>query len=166
MNNPRLFDMTLKIVEAQKSSTSGKLSPLPPWQQPISGWKPSYGIYFNLVTNNKVFYYFTDLNQDGLYDIPTASCPVEECLEQILITKDNYISNSFTKVFYKDPAPPTNEILNNLHITFTRPNSGATFKSTPVLTRPIDHIEITVSSPAGEVTSVISVYPSGRIELN
>jgi len=167
-------DMTLKIVEAQKSAISGKLAPISqPPSNPLT-WKPSYGVYFNINASPTTFYRFIDLDytippQNKQFDFPVTGCPpaTEECLEKIDITKGNYISNSLTKVFYKDLTGPTNEIVNNLHITFTRPNSGATFKSTsPVLTRPIDHVEITVSSSDGGLTSVISVYPSGRIELN
>ena len=52
-------DIALKVVEAQKSSISGRLPP----SQPVGGqnWKPSYGVYLNPATDNEFFYYFTDI---------------------------------------------------------------------------------------------------------
>lgn len=161
-------DITLKIVEAQKSATSGKLAPPPPAQQPPNPltWKPSYGLYFNRTTPT-TFYYFIDLDQNKQFVPPTLSCPTEECLENnpIYITKGNSISQ--IKIWQGGPPSSPIIIVNDLQITFTRPNSGATFatQASGVLSS-MDRAEITVSSPSGDVISIISIYPSGRIELN
>lgn len=65
-------DVALKIVEAQKSSLSGKLPTATP-SDPQS-WKPSYGVYFNVknvkpkdpLSDNKSFTYFVDLDQNRM----------------------------------------------------------------------------------------------------
>ena len=174
-------DIALRIAKAQKDALSGYFPPaIAPYVSGISGadWKPSYGIYFNVdssVTNSdKSFYYFADLNQDKKL-FSSSSCsfvPVgtsSECFEQINITKGNKIKE--IKIHFRtDPA--TNLILNNLHITFTRPDSGATFQSinagVNTLVPPpfIDYAELKVTNAGESVTSIIKVYPSGRIEIN
>jgi len=56
-------DIALKIVEAQKSSLSGKL---PTTAQPPT-WKPSYGVYFTSGSTTS-FTYFADTSGNGMYD--------------------------------------------------------------------------------------------------
>jgi type II secretory pathway pseudopilin PulG len=155
-------DIALKIVEAQKSSLSGLLPPLAQQAQIDQNWKPSYGVYFNLnpISENKNFIYFTDLNlQNGLYD--SSSCPgTGECLDKITITKNNSISN--LDVFYQNGSSSS---LNDLAITFLRPNSGATIKSSSVLNPGISYAQITVVSPKG-AKALIKLYSSGRVQVN
>src|SRR3989344_2168470 len=55
-------DIALKIVEAQRSSLSGKLPPVTAQYPITSTWKPSFGIYINPSSDNKGFIYFTDLD--------------------------------------------------------------------------------------------------------
>lgn len=172
-------DIALKVVEAQKFSLSGKLPILPPLNP--NTWKPSYGLYFDLApdlannppnTGNKVFYYFVDLDQEKDFDYGTYNCAqpqTNECLDKVTITKGNFIQE--IKVFYQDSNGVPDEILNNVAITFTRPNSGAFITSTnPVidnLNRSVDRIEIKVSSlGSSPATSLIKVYTSGRIQIN
>lgn len=172
-------DIALKVVEAQKFSVSGKLPVLPPASPDI--WKPSYGLYFDLApdlannppnTGNKVFYHFVDLDQNKNFDYGTYNCSqpqTNECLEKVSITKGNYIQE--IKVFYQDSNGVPDEVLNNVAIIFTRPNSGAYITSTnPVidnLNRSVDRIEIKVSSSSSSpATSLIKVYTSGRIQIN
>src|SRR5687768_3941612 len=73
-------DIALKIVEAQKSSLSGKL----PQAEVSPDWKPSYGVYFSLLDEDgeKSFIYFSDINQDNIFD--GTDCTLE-CLEKITI---------------------------------------------------------------------------------
>ena len=87
-------DIALQVVATQKASLSGLL----PVQIPtVSPWKPSYGVYFNIVSDNKSFIYFADLNDDAKYDgLPCTGG--NECLNKITITKNNYISD--LRVFY------------------------------------------------------------------
>lgn len=155
-------DIALKIVEAQKSSLSGKLPPSA--QQALipnpSTWKPSYGVYFNRLTDDKSFLYFTDLNQNTLLD-GIACANNDECLEKITITKGNTISN--LSVFYE--GDPTANALNELIITFTRPNSGATIRTSSPFPFAVSYVQISITSPKG-ATAQIKVYPSGRIQVN
>ncbi len=166
-------DIALKIVEAQKSSLSGLLPPSSFSNQIDSLWKPSYGLYFNLksVIDNKSFIYFTDLGvrdspQNGLYDFGNSSCSIE-CLEVMDIKKGNSISD--LSVFYQGDTPNTsNPPLNDLTITFTRPNSGANIQSSQIplpLISPISYVQIKITSPTG-VTGIIKLYASGRVQVN
>lgn len=156
-------DIALKIVEAQKSASSGRLPPsaqvLPP-----SSWKPSYGVYFNLGStgNNKNFVYFIDLNQNGYSDSSFCSSfgGSYECVDKINITKNNYISS--LNVFYTDGSINS---VQNLAFTFTRPNLETAMYNNNVLLPGVSYVQITITSPA-EITANIRVYPSGRIQIN
>lgn len=151
-------DIALRIVEAQKSSLSGKLPPFPQRSLISSTWKPSYGIYFNLVSDNKSFIYFTDINNNTLYE---GSACTDECLEKITITKGNSISS--LNVFYRNN--PTAYGFNDLTLTFSRLGGTAAIKSTTPFTATISYIQIVVVSPKS-ATAGIKLYPSGRIEVN
>ena len=155
-------DIALKIVEAQKSSVNGA------WNfSAIANWKPSYGIYFNSsatldtdgVSFNKKFIYFADLDNNNNYDGP-STCATAECLDKIIITKNNYISriDSYTDSIL------TQQITNSLSIIFKRSDPGATFTSSGLLLG-FDYIQITIASPRG-ATALIKIYPSGRVQIN
>lgn len=155
-------DIALKIVEAQKSSISGKLNA----GVLLATWKPSYGVYFNLTnganTGDKVFYYFVDLDaRNQQFDPGVFSCPNSECLEKFNITKGNTISE--LRVYYVDGTFTV--IPNDLHITFTRPDSRAIFRSSTAFTSSVAYAQITIRSPK-EATSTIKAYASGRIQVN
>lgn len=153
-------DIALQIVEAQKSALSGLLPP--PTFLPPLGWKPSYGVYFNLAgAENKSFIYFTDFPTLTVYD-GLSSC-TGECLNKVtLTTKNSYISR--LDVFYQS-APLIPVSIQNLTITFSRPDSGAKLTSSPALSPNISHAQITVTSQKG-ATSLIKIYPFGRIQVN
>lgn len=158
-------EIALKVVEAQKSSLSGKLPPPTPQYPIIATWKPSYGIYVNPTSDNKSFIYFTDLDnttppQNGLFD---GSACTGECLEKITITKGNYISG--LNVFYQGG---TTAPLSDLTVTFKRPNSAAVIKSTTILILPVSYIEMTIFSPKSTTgnTAKIKLYSSGRVQVN
>jgi len=159
-------DIALKVVEAQKSSLSGKL----PFPTPQSTWKPAYGVYFNSssmpldtdgIAFNKKFIYFADIDNEKDYDGETSSC-TGECLDRIIITKNNYISN--VDMCTTDPCVSGSSPINPLSITFTRPNSGASFYTNTEITGP-DYFQITIKSPK-TATATIKIYPSGRIQVN
>jgi len=160
-------DIALKLVQAQKYSTSGKLPPLT--QQglisDINIWKPAYGVYFNTTneTNKKKFVYFTDINSDNNCDSSCASfLSGGEFLEKIDINKGNFIS----KLEIIDSNNSVCATLTGLTVLFRRPNSEAKIKTEPTSSCITSYIQITVSSPASTpVTSKILVYPSGRIEI-
>ncbi|HEV7424625.1 MAG TPA: type II secretion system protein [Candidatus Paceibacterota bacterium] len=152
-------DIALKFVEAQRASLSGNLPPLAQQAQITSSWKPSYGVYLNPVSDNKSFIYFADLDQNSNLINPDCS-GVAECLDKISITKGNTISS--LNVFYQNS---TSAPLNDLTVTFVRPNSAAVIKSTTPLNPNILYVQATILSPRSP-TATIKVYPSGRIQVN
>src|SRR5674476_904401 len=89
-------DIALQVVQAQKSSMSGLLPTLTPT---VSPWKPSYGVYFNMVTP-KQFVYFVDLNNAYGYE-------PGETLNTVSITKNNYIYriDKCTDITCTSPSP-------------------------------------------------------------
>ena len=157
-------DIALKVVEAQKAALSGKL---PPSGGYGASWKPSYGIYFNLLSpgDDHTFIYFTDLNQSGDYTDPSF-CPIPgdggECLDKINITNDNRVTEM--KVYYQDGGiTPTTT--SDLSINFTRPNGGAVLRSSAGFSSAPSFVEITIVSPQG-ATAELKIYTSGRIEIS
>jgi prepilin-type N-terminal cleavage/methylation domain-containing protein len=145
-------DIALKLVEAQKSATSGK------WNSSAgTSWKPAYGVYFNKTANNKNFIYFADLNNDNMYAGP--SCGLPDCLDTVTINKGNYISN--LDVVYQSSTTSVND----LTVAFTRPNYGPSFSVGGSPLSSVSYIQITISSIGG-ATSLIKLYASGRIQIN
>ncbi len=160
-------DIALKIVEAQKSSTSGLL----PIQTPtVSPWKPAYGVYFNNTdVDNTSFIYFTDLNNDNFDNDLSCSLPPNiasgECLDQIKITKNNHISRIDSYL-----GSVATQIKNPLFVTFKRPNSAAVFyyldSEGALLPLPgFDYVQISIISSQSDASN-IKIYPSGRIQVN
>ncbi len=150
-------DIALKIVEAQKSSTSGRV----PSFSVSPTWKPSYGIYINPSTDNKSFSFFADVDQDGQFD--DTSCPgTIECLEKISITKGNSISGlSFVNRNETNSNP-----MNDLTITFIRPNGAAVLRSSTIGFVPanVNYVEIGVISQKG-TPATIKIYSSGKLDI-
>jgi prepilin-type N-terminal cleavage/methylation domain-containing protein len=155
-------DIALKVVEAQKAATFGQLNS----HTYITNWKPAYGVYFTLNSNgladNKSFDYFSDLNNNTSYDdsVCSPSTLGGECLDKINITKGNYVS--LLTMYYQDSS---HQSINDVSIFFTRPNSGASFRSTSSLSTGISYLEIQVSSPRNYSANV-RVYASGRLEIH
>jgi prepilin-type N-terminal cleavage/methylation domain-containing protein len=152
-------DIALKAVESQKSSVSGLFPPAPQLSLITSTWKPSYGLYFNLATNNKNFIYFTDVNNNHTYEGTTCT---DECLSQISITKGSSISR--IDVYYQ--GNPTPQTLSDLTISFTRPSSIAYFRSSVGLSPNIFYVQVTTVSANSSSTARIKVFSSGRIQVN
>ena len=156
-------DIALKVVEAQKSASSGKMAPV--GHDPrIQSWKPSFGLYFKSgVSLGKDLVYFTDLNNIGYCDI-SCDPPSDgaDYLETINISKGNYIKK--IEVFY---SQDNSQEVPNLSIVFTRSSSGmsvATYNGTNVTPLDVYYVLITVSSQSG-ITSSIQIYSSGRIQI-
>ncbi len=157
-------NIALKVVEAQKSSTSGVLPSVAlqgSFTNPtLALWKPAYGVYFDTNTNTN-FVYFIDIDQNGLLTGSASTC-TGECLQKFTLTKGATISG--LNVFYTgDPAAYP---ISDLNVVFTRPNSGPIFKSGGVsLPINVSYVQVTVRSP--KLFSVnIKIYPSGRIQVN
>ena len=159
-------DVALKVVEAQRASLSGNI---PVRTISVQNWKPSFGIYFSIAGgadskggDSKDFIYYVDLNQNNQYDSSvTCNTLSDECLEKINITKNNTISN--LAVFYNDGT--SNTALADLTVTFSRPNSGATIRSSTTLNANISYVQATITSPRG-ANAYIKIYASGRIQIN
>lgn len=143
-------DIALQIVTAQKSALNGLLP-----QVGVFTEKPSYGVYFNTVTNNKEFIYFIDLNNAGGYGGGS------EWLDTINITKNNYISR-IDMYFGSTPIKIDNLPIS---ITFTRPDSSAILYLGLMPFLGFDYVQITIKSPK-ETTAFIKIYPSGRVQVN
>ncbi len=157
-------DIALKVVEAQKSSVSGRLPPSPQQSGVTSSWRASYGLHFNL-SDNKRFQFFTDVNQDGLYN--SSDCPGnasnEECLDEVSIAKGGSISG--LSVLCQGDDSTKN--LQDLMITFVRPSGSAILKSSSTeidCMSGIAYVGISVISPR-DFTATVRIFPSGRIEL-
>jgi len=152
-------DVALQIVQAQKSALSGLL----PTQAYGAAWKPSYGVYFNKASSpdtygadNKDFIYFVDINSTKTLD------SVTESLGKSTLIKNNTISA--LKIVYADATPTV--VLNDLTITFVRPDSSATLRSSTAFSQTnILYAEITVHPPKGN-DAYIRLYLPGRIEID
>ncbi len=152
-------DLALKIVQAEKDASFGKVPSLAQQAGVAPNWKPSYGTYFDLATDNTTFYYFADLNQNKYYD--ASSCGGSgECISSTKITRGGTIAG--IKTF------PGGASLQKASLSFTRPNSIVTVvdlsHGAPVIVSGVNYIEISVKSPASDA-SIITLYPSGRVEI-
>lgn len=147
-------DIAYRVIGAQKSAISGLWAPLA-----TTGWKPSYGLFFNAATP-KSFIYFADLNNDTYFD--GLGCPgTTECLEEITITTNE----SITKLEAVDSDTTLRYDLDDLIVTFTRPDSGADLRSSTPIFPEADYLAVTISSPRGKPDALIKIFPSGRIEV-
>mgnify|MGYP001566582904 CR=1 FL=1 len=154
-------DIAIKIVEAQKSSMSGK------WNSGtlLANWKPSYGLYFNTTTStkSKKFLYFSDLDNDDFCDAPNCIPSYSiggEVLDIINITKGNSVSG--LQVFGSGCASPIT--VTSVSFVFKRPSSSPTISSTSGCTA-VSYVAITITSPQSS-NATIKLYPSGRVQIN
>ncbi len=152
-------DVALKVVETQKLALAGK------WDSTAStGWKPSYGLYFNTGASDR-FISFTDLNSSDFCDNPSSNCTPPysiggEVKSIINITKGNTISGIEIS---GSGCPAT---VTNLNIVFRRPSYSPIFGSSgPSLGCTPSSIAVNIVSPQG-ITGKIRVYNSGRIQIN
>lgn len=153
-------DIALRLTQAQEYSVSGRLPSIAQQTFDINTWRPSYGVYFNTTTedNKKSLVYFTDINQDGLYDSGSG-----ELVEKISINKGNSIS----KIEVMDASNTACSAISELTVSFMRPNSGAKIIAVPDPACVISYAQITVSSSnSTPIDSKILIYSSGRIQIN
>lgn len=163
-------DIALKIVQAQKDATSGRLPP----QFMGSDWKPSFGVYFSDSTDatfdvyNAKFAYFADagispIDKDYLCTGTRcdSSLNSDEWLESIQMHKGK-IENLEISPSGCGLAP------NDISIVFTRPSSSAVFnsKGTDLTGCKTEYVKINIISENKSAQASISVYPSGRIQIN
>ena len=113
---------------------------------------PHYGIFFN-TSNNAEFVLFADLNKNDLYDETSG-----ELAERFVIRKGNYVSRLCGFSLPTSPCSPLNE----LYVTFERPNPEATIKDGVGLE--YSYAQISVRSPRGD-TRTITVWSNGQIAV-
>mgnify|MGYP003797632051 CR=1 FL=1 len=182
-------DIAQKVVQAQKFAMSGKSVPKKQQEYMIDNginWTPSYGVYFSQDFPKK-FVYFADLNNSAsnsnfAYNFNSVvnanNCSEIECLEVSDINKD-YSINSIQMVFPLDSCSGasgsssgsssdetyTFSNVEELSVTFTRPDSRAVIQSVPVFNCSPSFAVVNLSS-ANNAKSIIKIYPSGRIQIN
>lgn len=178
-------NIALQIKRAQTDAVSGRLPQLSINQQggtPI-GWKPSYGIAFNIEdqsNSNKFFYYFNKGLQDdtnyyedmndfeggGTYLPPCGSDFESECLEEIVITGGEFIDLicvGFDTIDIDDDCSADGTESDRVYVSFTRPRSNANIRMTGT-DDPQENVYIRISSPGGR-HKYISVWESGYISI-
>lgn len=151
-------DIAIRVVQAQKSAIYGNMPSLAQQASITSTWNPAYGIYIDKAGDDKSFIYFSDLNNNKIFE--GSNC-TSECVEKFSITKGNTISS--LKIYYIGDSSPYD--FSNLTISFTRPSNEAAVRSTQAINGNIDYVQINILSPKG-VSSNIKIYPSGRIQIN
>ena len=152
-------NIALKIVQAQKDAMSGKSDKWAEYYD--SNWKPSYGVHFDSNSgSNTNFTYFADFSTpDHRFD--GGSCDgTSECIDETSINKGDVVKD----ISYSSGGSLTS-VNGKFDITFTRPNSGATFHFSTDSQPVVDYAQITISSGDGSATSCIQVYASGRIQI-
>jgi len=150
-------DIALKIVEAQKSAIFGKFPSLAQQASITATWNPAYGVYIDRTSDTKGLIYFSDLNNNNVFD--GTNC-TNECIEKINITKENSIAS--LQVYYIGDATPY--VFSDMTFSFTRPSTEAVLRSTMSISGNVDYVQINIISPKG-TQSNIKVYPSGRIQI-
>lgn len=181
-------NIALQIKRAQTDAVSGKLPILSTNQQAGGtpfGWKPSYGIAFNIedtgtdVDNKRFFYYFNRGLQDDFdyfedmndfetsnYVSPCGSGNGSECLEEIIITGGEYVDLicfDFTEIVVNDSCTGDGTVAEKAYISFTRPRANAKLLITGGDTSH-QNVYIRVSSPQGR-HKYISIWESGYISI-
>lgn len=152
-------DVALRIVEAQKNALTGKFD-----NTAGASWRPSYGVHFDVsnASNATKVVQFTDLNSNNRCDPSQCNFPPAlggEVTSIVNINKNNYVS-SIEVIGTGCPAT-----VNNLSITYRRPNTSPEFRSTPPIGCTVSNVIINLTSPRG-ATSRVKVYKSGIININ
>ncbi|MCX6753267.1 MAG: type II secretion system protein [Candidatus Nomurabacteria bacterium] len=181
-------DIALQIVSAQKASLSGKIPGLGEAGTDIISanisngveWKPAYGVYFNAdptissVYNNKKLVSYIDTENLKYYG-ETCPDPIhpggtsDQCRDVINIQNGDYVKNVCTVAVGETDCVGAKF----LHLTFTRPDSGAfivdnrNFVEGSISPYPETKAIITIGSERdASLQKDITVYSSGRIEVN
>jgi prepilin-type N-terminal cleavage/methylation domain-containing protein len=168
-----------KIIEAQKNAQAGrKTSDSSFTGQDSSGKnrKPAYGIRFDSTLTptppspNASFIYFADLDNSADYDVSSTcgSVPAGECLEKVEIYKGYRIKE--IEISYLDPNISPFICINSIiDITFKRSDPNVGFNtSCNNNNNNISEVKIKISLPTQlpEISAIISVHKSGRIQIN
>ncbi|MES2416463.1 MAG: type II secretion system protein [Patescibacteria group bacterium] len=173
-------DIALQIVTAQKSAVSGKIpnaeglashivnNLVNPSYNPSdlsqTPWKPAYGVYFNVSSPTQFIYFLDSSLNDGLYDINCQLSADTECLKKINLEKGNMITDIC--VFNTPLSTSCDSNTKTISIVFTRPNTSA-FMYDYDNASPVGYkTQITISNAEGRLKKTISVFTSGKIEVN
>lgn len=146
-------EVALTIVEAQKSSTSGKVN-----TGFCASCKPSYGVVFNTSTPTQ-FVYYADLDNSNSCNSAGCNPPSYsvggEVLKIITITGGSTLG---TIVPTGSGCPGT---LSSLTLTFRRPDTA------PLPTHACNPSDVLINlSSSQSFTGRVRVYSSGRIQMN
>ncbi len=158
-------DMALKFIEAQKNASFGRYPPSN--KVPIvSPWKPSYGLFFK--GGSQDVFPYVDLNSNKLYTGSLLSCN-NECLGSAFRMPVTVASITEVRFWYLNGTNTTLTGGNNtLHISYTRPDTGATFYYGSVtgatMLNNVDYAQITMTTPEGSMLRV-RVAASGRVHI-
>lgn len=170
-------DIALRVVGAQKSATSGALTP--GLDGLTAATAPSYGVYFDSgavpTLADEQFTYFADQDHDGFFK-DLSLCPASpekgnECLSVTTITTGDYVSEICVQHATGGPATVDCRSDASLHVTFTRPYNDAVMKvctSSGICATPIiagtSYIEITSSlEPSLKQTIVVTSLGEVRV---
>lgn len=144
-------DIAMQLKKAQNDGSSGKTDSCF-----FSGVIPTYGVYFSSPVDNDKFNYFADYSGDKKMR-PGLVCGTKSESQKIFnIPNGNTIS--------KLCVNRKNCNINDLHITFTRPNLNANIVSPQYVNNIIDDAEIEITSPKGKIKTIV-IWPTGQISI-
>lgn len=149
-------DIALKIVEAQRSALSGNLQ-IEFLDNSNPDIKPSYGVYFDVVEDEKKLIYFADLNNVNGYN-------EGEELDFITIEKGSFIENIDICSVSSETCKSGSNSIDSLAVVFKRPDSSAIFSDSNITSA--EYAQITIKSENKEAEASIKVYKSGRIQVD
>ena len=160
-------DVALQIVAAQKSAINGQLAA---WS--IPDWRPSYGVFFDTANNTQFVPFIDDVLVNKMYDTPcdlilgtvdSYGLYSNECMNLFTMHNGNYIQS-----LLGDDGSGSYVSIPTLAIDFTRPDSSAYITDNGIGDPTIfTKAEIVLANQdLPNVTRTITVYNSGRIEVN
>lgn len=146
-------------------------------QGDIVGQFIPYGVHFNMISPNS-FILFADLTYDHTTNISSGLYPSEAslsicnsdtngCVQRYNITKGNYIKAICSEAVDKDKneCSDTNS-LDNLSISFVRPNPNAIIRSTnKTAGENLEAATIILSGATNDNFKKVRVWKSGLIEI-
>jgi type II secretory pathway pseudopilin PulG len=151
-------DIALILTQAQNDAITGRIAPA--GFTPISGWKPSYGVYFDVLTPTEIIY-FIDKDNDYVFD-------ADETIDTLSITKGNFIKNEPEGLKAADQS--SSECPNtttDATVVYKRPDSRPVITSgqnDPQTECSVHFLDINVSSASGEEGKIV-VEGTGRIYI-
>ncbi len=162
-------DIALRVKQAQTNAIGGQYPRLntgggtEQTAPTLSTWKPSYGVYFDKIINNKQFVFFLDRDNNKLYNTAgETTCGIgdSECLDMITINTQEYISDICIGA--------TCGTINHASVVFTRPFPDATvyYNTGGGEILATSDLKIKIKNNDTDLaTKVITVTPLGQISV-